>query len=418
MGRPIPKKYFGNRNVGSASTTADNGLGGKQVASVTLGTLGSYTVRPTVTFSDPDLLGAGAVRAAGTVTSEVLSAAISGTQTRAYPIAAGAISFAGGTTAATFTAAVTSDALTTVAYASATTIGFDTTTVAMISGTSIHITGASITGTMTIGGVAIAAGQIYYVGSPTGATAATLYATYADAQAATAPLTISNGTTTGATFTRGVTHGTVTALTVVTRGSYEALVASGPAVVSTAGVGEGLTITPTYRANAVVITEQGSGYADATDAAASFTQSVTGTSVLEADSGAPGSETNQENAIAIYAYLPAVSTAGYISGAGGSSRVLGDIVRQSGNNKYVVETAQGVGVVRLQTDGSAANAAGEADITATDWNGSTYRVVKLHAKKARLKQVTSSTAFLIDDLTWAQWTLSAATGTVVTIANI
>jgi hypothetical protein len=57
------------------------------------------------------------------------------------------------------------------------------------------------------------------------------------------------------------------------------------------------------------------------------------------------------------------------------------------------------------------------DITATDWNGSTYRVMKLHARKAKLKQVTSSTAFLVADETWTKWTFSAATGTVVTIAN-
>jgi hypothetical protein len=78
MGRPLNKKYFGNRNIGSASTTADNGIGGTAVASVTLGTLGSYTVRPTITFSAPDLSAEGGVTALGTVTSEVLSATISG----------------------------------------------------------------------------------------------------------------------------------------------------------------------------------------------------------------------------------------------------------------------------------------------------------------------------------------------------
>ena len=101
-----------------------------------------------------------------------------------------------------FTAGVTSSPLSTVVRASATTLGFDTTTTAMIPGTSIQITGASITGTMSIGGVAIAAGQIYYVGAPTTAVSATLYATYANALAATSPLTIIAGTGVGgATFT-------------------------------------------------------------------------------------------------------------------------------------------------------------------------------------------------------------------------
>jgi hypothetical protein len=78
MGRPLNKKYFGNRNRGSASTAADDGIGGTRVASVTLGTLGSYTVRPTIAFSAPDLSAEGGVTATGTVTSEVLSATISG----------------------------------------------------------------------------------------------------------------------------------------------------------------------------------------------------------------------------------------------------------------------------------------------------------------------------------------------------
>ena len=142
------------------------------------------------------------------------------------------------------------------------------------------------------------------------------------------------------------------------------------------------------------------------DAGASFSAS---TALTVAD---------RQNGLAMYAYIPESGEAGYISGAGGSSRVLSDVIRQAGNNKYVVQNAQGVGVVRLVADGSAANAVGEADLTATDWNGSTYRVIKLHAKKARLKQVTSSTAFLIEDGAWAQWTISAATGTTVTLASV
>jgi hypothetical protein len=76
MGRPLNKKYFGNRNIGSSSVTTDDGIGGGAVASVTLNALGSYTTRPTITFSVPTL--PGAVRATGTITSEVLSATISG----------------------------------------------------------------------------------------------------------------------------------------------------------------------------------------------------------------------------------------------------------------------------------------------------------------------------------------------------
>jgi hypothetical protein len=76
MGRPLNKKYFGNRNIGSTSTTADDGIGGEGIASVVLNALGSYTTRPTVTFPAPTL--PKGVTATGTITSEVLSATISG----------------------------------------------------------------------------------------------------------------------------------------------------------------------------------------------------------------------------------------------------------------------------------------------------------------------------------------------------
>ena len=80
MGRPLHKKYFGNRNTGSASVTTDDGIGGGAVASVTLNALGAYTTRPTITFAVPAL--PGSVRATGTITSEVESVtAVGGTQT-------------------------------------------------------------------------------------------------------------------------------------------------------------------------------------------------------------------------------------------------------------------------------------------------------------------------------------------------
>jgi hypothetical protein len=410
MGRPLNKKYFGNRNIGSTSTTADDGIGGTRVASVTLGTLGSYTVRPTITFSDPDLLAIGAVTATGTVTSEVLSAAVSGTQTRAYPVAAGAIGF--NTGGSTFTATVTSSALTTVVRASATTLGFDTTTTAMISGTSIHITGASITGTLSIGGTAIAAGQIYYVGAPTTATAATLYATYADAVNATNPLTIVAGTgVTGATFTRGVTFGTVTALTVVDRGSYEALVASGPAVNATYGAG--LTITPTYRAKSITVTEQGSGYSHSVDATASFSGSATlpgtPTVVMITDTGNVGTATNQENAIVAFAYHT------------GGSLLRGDITKQVSKDRYKVENATATAIAKLK--GTIANAAGEMNIVATDASGGTYYVTKLTAHRATLvpaavARLSTSAGSTYSSGQSAPWKFDAAAGSYVQIENV
>ena len=77
MGRPLNKKYFGNRNIGSSSVTTDNGLGGEGIASITFGgtnnstgfTDGSTTQ---VTFPAPDL--AGGVTAVATITTHAAGA--------------------------------------------------------------------------------------------------------------------------------------------------------------------------------------------------------------------------------------------------------------------------------------------------------------------------------------------------------
>jgi hypothetical protein len=68
MGRPLNNRFFGNRNVGSTSTTADNGIGGQGVASVTIaGEFSGFTLATTtVTFSAPQL--PGGVTATGTAT--------------------------------------------------------------------------------------------------------------------------------------------------------------------------------------------------------------------------------------------------------------------------------------------------------------------------------------------------------------
>jgi hypothetical protein len=254
MGRPIQKKFFGNTNTPA--------IGGEGVASVTLGTLGSYTTRPTVTFSAPDLAGADGVTATGTVTSEVLSATISG--------------------------------------------------------------GAG----------------------------------YGNAQ--TFNLTVANAA--GETAVLNVTSeadGTViTVNSITTRGTFTALTA----VVSVAGgTGTGAVPVLTYRAKAVVITNAGSGYTDATDAAPTFTQSVTGTSVLTAA---------KQNAITISAFVP-----------GGSSAVVGDIVKQTASRAYRVTTAQGTGRCDLV---AAAPTAGQMTMTAVDSAGGTYYVIKLTARRALL----------------------------------
>ena len=58
MGRPLNNKYFGHRNLGSASTSADNGIGGEGVASITLGGTNNssgYALNDPIIISAPDL---------------------------------------------------------------------------------------------------------------------------------------------------------------------------------------------------------------------------------------------------------------------------------------------------------------------------------------------------------------------------
>jgi len=82
MGRPLNKKYFGNRNVGTLSTTADNGIGGGALGSVSNGTVGAiqindtYKTFPDLTVAAPTL--PGGVTADLTVIWEVATITLSG----------------------------------------------------------------------------------------------------------------------------------------------------------------------------------------------------------------------------------------------------------------------------------------------------------------------------------------------------
>lgn len=76
MGRPLAKRFFGNRNIGTTGTS-DNGIGGEGVASVVLNAKGNYTTRPTFTFSAPQITGG--TTATGTISSEVNTVTPDGT---------------------------------------------------------------------------------------------------------------------------------------------------------------------------------------------------------------------------------------------------------------------------------------------------------------------------------------------------
>jgi hypothetical protein len=114
------------------------------------------------------------------------------------------------------------------------------------------------------------------------------------------------------------------------------------------------------------------------------------------------------NALKVMAYLLARN--------GGTGAKLADIVKQEASHRYLVKTSEGIGQCRLVA--SSALTAGQMNLVATDFNGSTYYVTKLTAHKAVLSQSTASGSFLIANSHATGWTLGAATGTVVTLANV
>ena len=71
MGRPLNKKYFGNRNVGSLSTTADDKIGGEGIASINWASLGTFRTTPSGLALPPPSIPGGVQATWSTITYEV-----------------------------------------------------------------------------------------------------------------------------------------------------------------------------------------------------------------------------------------------------------------------------------------------------------------------------------------------------------
>ena len=304
MGRPLNKKYFGNRNIGSASVTTDNGIGGGFVSSVTITTAGSYlgASQPTVTFSAPDKAALGGVTATGTTVMEVLSAVVT----------------AGGT-------------------------GYSVNDV-------LTVTYGGQTATFTVATLSVSA---------------------------------------------------VATVTPLARGTFTATTTGAKSTTVAPAGGSGATLTITYRVKDITITEQGSGYTNAADAAITFSGGTgAATTVLGTDTGDVSTVTNQENSITMIGYLT------------GGSAIQVDILRQVSTNRYKVTDGTLTGIVQLQS--SLANAAGECSIVATDPAGDTYFVTKLTARRATLTQGTGTVYTTGKSV---PWTFDTATSTMCKITN-
>ena len=103
---------------------------------------------------------------------------------------------------------------------------------------------------------------------------------------------------------------------------------------------------------------------------------------------------------------------------GGTVRTTGDILKQEGSHRYLIQNTDGKGICKLVATADADLLPGEMNIVATDYNGNTYYVTKLTARKARLVHLVNNEAdWLVADGGVAGWTIGAATATKVSIAH-
>ena len=322
MGRPLNKKYFGNRNIGSTSTTTDDGIGGEGVASITNATVGAIQINNTYeTFP-------------------------------ALNVAAPTIP--GGVTA-----------LTAVTWEIAT--------------------------------ITLSSAGTGYTNSQTGAAVTTVTGLYSQASVVPVLTVNTNGT------------GNVSAVNITgsSRGEFTSIDGTGITTWGVVGAGgSNAQITVTFRIKSIAITEQGSGYASVPSLSWSQTNGGTMPSAqtpsLTVDTGAVGSNTNEENAILMTARL-----------TGGSATTV-DIIRQVSTNRYKVTDGTRTGIVALKS--SVATAAGEGSVRLVDTDGGTYFATKITARKATITRGTGSQAAFVTG-TSVKWNMVAATADSLLIDN-
>ena len=194
---------------------------------------------------------------------------------------------------------------------------------------------------------------------------------------------------------------------VVTNTATNGTYATTATIVFTApGIVGGVTAagTPTVvgsRIVGVTITESGSGYVTAPTftvtpatggTAVTYTVALTGT---------------QQNAFTITSWVP-LNLVGVANGAG-SAISGGDIIKQSGKERFYVKNSQGSGVCKLATTSTLT--IGQMSIVATDANGSTYYCTRLTNRRVTLTRAVVSGSFVYATGDRAAWSLAAASGT-------
>jgi hypothetical protein len=187
----------------------------------------------------------------------------------------------------------------------------------------------------------------------------------------------------------GVT-GEITAFTALSvRGAYSVLptkVVGGSNATNLSldgGTGNNARVNVTWRVKEIQVTDSGSGYVTAADAAITFApvSTTTATAVLT---------TTGTDVILAQAFV-----------VGGTQALPADIVKQTSTNEYVMVTTEGESIVTLVANANPTE--GQAYIRATDALGSTYFVTKLTARLAVLEQWTVNGSFVYESGDAAPW---------------
>ena len=402
MGRPLNKKFFGNLNFPYNNVPYNlTGTGGQSLASFTITGAGSYTTIPTVTISTPDL----DVEGNTTATAHVVSMkAVGQAQTTANG-----------------TGYVPGDILSVTAGTYSTTATYTVQAVTAVSA----IVGNPGTGYavgdlvyLSMGGQTTATDVVLQITEINTSTGAAISVGIHRGGAYTSIPSGNGGNNYNVAYQSGTGNGSGTRNFTVQWGVYSFNTTPTVAGVYTAlgtnpvalsgGSGSGARANITYGINAMAVDNTGSGYINAPTVSFAPTGGSTVSAVLTNNASGNG-------ILNVTAWVPYIST-GTANTSG--SAIAGDIVKQEGSRRYYVDTNQGFGVCKLITTATNHLTIGQMNLIATDANGSTYYVAKLTAHRATLVQATMGSSFLFDTDQAAEWTVGAATGTIVSIASI
>jgi hypothetical protein len=413
MGRPLHKKYFGNRNIGTGGNQvggnnsnnqnyADDRIGGEGVASYAVSQAGTgWTTAPTVTFGAPDI--PGGVQVTGTTRYKALS----------FATTANGTGYAVGDVLDPDTGARTQAALAPVA--SIVVVGVPT---VANGGTLYDVTGA-VGDRVTFTNAGLTQSLIVEITAVSGSTATTVEVVQAGIwNGAGAPTTTTGWTAVtsdgpsdnnGTGLVLNLVWGVYSIGTVTQAGSFTTFPSTGTAGVlaSVTGSGTGAKADITMGLLSVTVTEKGSGYTSPVDAQVTFSggTGAVATATLTTSTGLVGSSTNQENAIIIRAKIDAEATVR-----------IGDIIKQSSARRYKVRTSDGIAICKLVADDTPATF--EAYVTATDANGNTYFVTKLTARRATLTQwANNESTWLFATGSTAPWSFTSTANGRVIIEN-